>query len=126
MATAQVRDIASITRDQAEQFPNAYTTFRHQPTKLIADVRQDFWTVLAMVRERYGLGHYGLGIRNGDCRFTGATITHVHAHVLVGDPAATPTFPSAGGSVRARARAEHEQRRSRIRPERMGGRSGRY
>ena len=41
--------------------------------------------------EKYQLTHYGLGVRNGDCRFTGATITHVHAHVLVssgadGDP----------------------------------------
>jgi len=36
------------------------------------------------VRERYGLGHYGLGVRNGNCSFTGATIAHVHAHVLVG------------------------------------------
>jgi ATP adenylyltransferase len=57
------------------------------------DIRQDFWTALAMVRERYRLSHYGLGIRNGDCRFTGATITHVHAHVLVGDPAADPDTP---------------------------------
>jgi ATP adenylyltransferase len=48
-------------------------------------VRQDFWTALAAVRDRCGLGHYGLGVRNGDCRFTGATIRHVHAHVLVGD-----------------------------------------
>jgi diadenosine tetraphosphate (Ap4A) HIT family hydrolase len=36
------------------------------------------------VAEAGGLRHYGLGIRNGDCRFTGATIEHVHAHVLVG------------------------------------------
>lgn len=49
------------------------------------ETRQDFWTALASVRHRYGLGYYGLGVRNGDCRFTGATIRHVHAHVLVGD-----------------------------------------
>ena len=42
----------------------------------------DFWNALKMIRERFDLGHYGLGVRNGDCRFTGATITHVHAHVL--------------------------------------------
>jgi len=51
--------------------------------------RQDFWDVLAGLRERYGLRQYGLGIRNGDCRFTGATVAHVHAHVLVGDPASS-------------------------------------
>jgi ATP adenylyltransferase len=50
--------------------------------------QQDFWVALRAVRDRYGLGYYGLGVRNGDCRFTGATIRHVHAHVLAGDPAA--------------------------------------
>jgi diadenosine tetraphosphate (Ap4A) HIT family hydrolase len=49
-------------------------------------VRQDFWAALAAVRSSYDLSYYGLGIRNGDCRFTGATIRHVHAHVMVGDP----------------------------------------
>jgi diadenosine tetraphosphate (Ap4A) HIT family hydrolase len=49
------------------------------------DVRHDFWTALATIRDRYDLRYYGIGIRNGDCRFTGATIEHVHAHVLVGD-----------------------------------------
>lgn len=53
---------------------------------LDADAQADFWTALAAVRERYDLTYYGLGMRNGDCRFTGATIAHVHAHVLVGDP----------------------------------------
>jgi diadenosine tetraphosphate (Ap4A) HIT family hydrolase len=52
---------------------------------LSGDAQQDFWTALGMVRDRYGLRYYGLGVRNGDCRFTGATIRHVHAHVLVGD-----------------------------------------
>jgi diadenosine tetraphosphate (Ap4A) HIT family hydrolase len=46
----------------------------------------DFWSAMKLIRERYGLDHYGLGIRNGNCSFTGATIAHVHAHVLVGDP----------------------------------------
>ena len=50
------------------------------------EVQHDFWLALAAVRERFGLTYYGLGVRNGDCRFTGATIAHVHAHVLTGDP----------------------------------------
>jgi ATP adenylyltransferase len=56
-------------------------------------VLADFWVALRAVVESQGVSHYGLGVRNGDCRFTGATIRHVHAHLLVGqedDPGATP------------------------------------
>jgi diadenosine tetraphosphate (Ap4A) HIT family hydrolase len=53
----------------------------------------DFWGALREVRARYDLDHYGLGVRNGNCSFTGATIAHVHAHVLVGDPALDPEVP---------------------------------
>jgi diadenosine tetraphosphate (Ap4A) HIT family hydrolase len=53
----------------------------------------DFWTALRWIRREFGLGHYGLGVRNGNCSFTGATIAHVHAHVLVGDPDADPEVP---------------------------------
>jgi len=53
----------------------------------------DFWAALRLIRDQFELAHYGLGVRNGDCRFTGATIVHVHAHVLVGDPAADPEAP---------------------------------
>jgi ATP adenylyltransferase len=45
----------------------------------------DFWAVLGWVRDRYGLAYYGLGARNGDPRFSGGTIYHVHVHVIVGD-----------------------------------------
>jgi ATP adenylyltransferase len=60
---------------------------------LAEEVRQDFWRALQAVADRHQLGHYGLGVRNGDCRFTGATIAHVHAHVLVGDPHAPDAPP---------------------------------
>jgi diadenosine tetraphosphate (Ap4A) HIT family hydrolase len=53
----------------------------------------DFWTAMREIRRRYDLDHYGLGVRNGNCTFTGATITHVHAHVLVGDPDLDPEVP---------------------------------
>lgn len=56
---------------------------------LDAAVRADFFAALAAARERYGFGHYGLGVRNGDCRYTGATIVHVHAHVVVAPPEPT-------------------------------------
>jgi ATP adenylyltransferase len=51
--------------------------------ELSDDARADFWAALAATAERHRLAHYSLGIRNGDCRFTGATIRHLHAHLLV-------------------------------------------
>jgi ATP adenylyltransferase len=60
---------------------------------LAAEVRQDFWEALGAVVREYRLSHYGLGVRNGDCSYTGATIRHVHAHVLVGDAEATDGPP---------------------------------
>ncbi|MGW1715786.1 HIT family protein [Streptomyces sp. NPDC002156] len=51
---------------------------------LSAEARADFWEVLASTKDRYGLDHYGLGVRNGDCRYTGGTIRHLHVHVLTG------------------------------------------
>ena len=55
--------------------------------------QRDFWDTLAKIREQFGLKYYGLGIRNGDCSFTGATIAHVHAHVVVGDIASATEVP---------------------------------
>jgi diadenosine tetraphosphate (Ap4A) HIT family hydrolase len=52
--------------------------------ELSDEVRADFWVALAAVAEASELRYYGLGVRNGECQFTGATISHVHAHVLVG------------------------------------------
>jgi ATP adenylyltransferase len=52
--------------------------------QLSDEVRADFWVTLAAVAEANELSYYGLGVRNGDCRLTGATIEHVHAHLLVG------------------------------------------
>jgi diadenosine tetraphosphate (Ap4A) HIT family hydrolase len=54
--------------------------------ELGAAAQSDFFTALAAAREHYGFGHYGLGVRNGDCRYTGATIAHLHAHVVVAPP----------------------------------------
>ena len=53
----------------------------------------DFWDALKKIREQFGLEHYGLGVRNGNCSFTGATIAHVHAHIVVGDPTLDPEVP---------------------------------
>ena len=56
--------------------------------ELPAGVQDSLWDVLLWIRASYKLTHYGLGSRNGDVRFTGATIRHVHLHVVVGDPEA--------------------------------------
>ena len=53
---------------------------------LPAAAQQDFWQALAALVRDHQLTYYGLGVRNGDCRYTGASIEHVHAHLLVGDP----------------------------------------
>ena len=53
----------------------------------------DFWGAMREIRSRFSLDHYGLGVRNGNCSFTGATIRHVHAHVLVGDASLEPEVP---------------------------------
>jgi diadenosine tetraphosphate (Ap4A) HIT family hydrolase len=66
-------------------------------TGLHADSQRDFWRVLAAVVRDHQLTYYGLGVRNGDCRYTGASIEHVHAHLLVGDP-----DPASAGPVRMR------------------------
>ncbi|MEO5878303.1 MAG: HIT family protein [Streptosporangiaceae bacterium] len=68
----------------------------HEHVTDIADLSEpaqvDFFTVLRLLRKTYELDHYGLGIRNGDCRYTGGTIRHTHVHLLVGgtQPGAPP------------------------------------
>lgn len=52
---------------------------------LSPSAQTDFWSVLGWIRAEYRLEFYGLGARCGDCARTGATIVHVHAHVIVGD-----------------------------------------
>jgi ATP adenylyltransferase len=53
----------------------------------------DLFTALGQVRDQFGLSHYGLAMRCGDCRYTGATVRHLHGHVLVGDAEAEPEVP---------------------------------
>jgi dihydrofolate reductase/diadenosine tetraphosphate (Ap4A) HIT family hydrolase len=54
-------------------------------TDLSPAAQADFWSALAWVRDHYALTYYGLAVRNGDPRFTGGTIRHLHVHLLVGD-----------------------------------------
>ena len=47
--------------------------------------RDEYWTVLEWIKETYRLTFYCIGSRNGDFRYTGSSIGHVHVHVVVGD-----------------------------------------
>jgi ATP adenylyltransferase len=49
------------------------------------EAKADLWTALDWVRAEYGLTFYSLIARNGECEFTGATVRHVHLHMLQGD-----------------------------------------
>ncbi len=46
----------------------------------------DYWQVIRKLRAQFALTYYGLGVRCGDCAYTGGTIAHVHAHLIAGDP----------------------------------------
>ena len=67
----------------------------HEHVTDLADLSEPaqlgFFTALRWAREEYDLDYYGIGVRNGDCRYTGGTIRHTHVHLLVGD--ITPGSP---------------------------------
>ena len=70
------------TQEHLLLIPNEHVT---DLVELSPEAQQDFWQALAQVREKYALTYYGLGARNGDFRFTGGTIEHLHIHIVVGD-----------------------------------------
>jgi ATP adenylyltransferase len=55
-------------------------------TELSPASRLGFFEALDYVQEAYGLSYYGLASRNGDMRYSGATIAHLHVHIVVGAP----------------------------------------
>jgi diadenosine tetraphosphate (Ap4A) HIT family hydrolase len=48
-------------------------------------LQMGYWSALTWARDNFALSHYGLGVRNGDMRYTGGTIFHVHVHLVVGE-----------------------------------------
>lgn len=48
--------------------------------------RTGYWDILDQLAATYDLTYFGDGTRNGDPRYTGGTIVHLHTHVIVGDP----------------------------------------
>jgi diadenosine tetraphosphate (Ap4A) HIT family hydrolase len=53
-------------------------------------VLADFWTALSAARAAYALAHFTVAVRNGDARCTGATIRHVHVHLIQAGAPAEP------------------------------------
>jgi ATP adenylyltransferase len=70
------------TRQHLLLIPDAHVS---DLVDLPPESHHDFWDVLSWVRDHYTMTYYGLGVRNGDNRFTGGSIWHVHVHVVVGD-----------------------------------------
>lgn len=52
---------------------------------LSPEAQQDFWVAMRWIRDHHGLTFYSMAARNGDCEYTGATVRHVHVHLLQGD-----------------------------------------
>ncbi|MCC7543364.1 HIT domain-containing protein [bacterium] len=52
---------------------------------LPADAFQDYMLVLMMIKRQYELKAYSHFMRVGDMRFTGASMAHLHGHLIVGD-----------------------------------------
>jgi ATP adenylyltransferase len=46
----------------------------------------DLSVAVERVVDQFKLMHYGIAVRNGDNRYTGGTIVHLHVHLTVGDP----------------------------------------
>lgn len=55
-------------------------------TDLSADAKAGYWEILDLLVAHLGSDYFVLGSRNGDLRFTGGTIAHLHIQVIVGDP----------------------------------------
>lgn len=59
---------------------------RHVKTMadLTSDERADLGEAIFRVEHHYKLDSYAVGMRNGDFRFNGGSVEHLHAHVIVG------------------------------------------
>lgn len=55
-------------------------------TELEPSAQSDFWELLDQAVHMFTLTYWGLASRNGDPMYTGATIRHLHFHLIVADP----------------------------------------
>lgn len=53
--------------------------------ELSPEARRDFADTVVRAEKKWDLKHYALGMRSGDMRYTGGTVEHLHAHIVVGD-----------------------------------------
>jgi diadenosine tetraphosphate (Ap4A) HIT family hydrolase len=53
--------------------------------QLPAEARHDFTDVISQLEQDRKLTSYTVGMRSGDMRFTGSSVEHLHAHLVVGD-----------------------------------------
>jgi ATP adenylyltransferase len=53
-------------------------------TDLTHEERADLGEAIAQVEERFKLDSYAFGLRSGDFRYNGASVEHLHGHVVVG------------------------------------------
>lgn len=54
-------------------------------SKLTAYEQSGLWKVIDECKEIFDITYYGIGIRNGDFRYNGGTIYHLHIHLIVGE-----------------------------------------
>lgn len=51
--------------------------------ELSVAAKADFFSALKWVRDEFALNNYRLMVRNGECTRTGATVAHLHVHVIM-------------------------------------------
>jgi ATP adenylyltransferase len=54
-------------------------------SELTKEERADFTDAIVEIEKRHKLKYYSVAMRNGDFRYTGASVEHLHAHIIVGD-----------------------------------------
>jgi len=71
-------------------YPDAVTHLLLVPRRHLTDLRDlstaersDFWCGLDLARGFYGIDDFQLRVRCGDMQRTGATIAHLHVHLIV-------------------------------------------
>nr|AIA13796.1 Scavenger mRNA decapping enzyme C-term binding [uncultured bacterium] len=53
--------------------------------ELNAEEQADLGVAAAQIERKHNLDSYFLGMRNGDFRYNGGTVEHLHGHIIVGD-----------------------------------------
>lgn len=54
-------------------------------SELPAAHQADFASAITQTEKKFKLTSYALGMRSGDMRYSGGSVEHLHAHIVVGD-----------------------------------------